>query len=776
MKRIIAVILMLVTVLCNFSFLAYATDLEASASTDIEAETNGNTKLELETQNILSYSFYYIPESKTVNVKGNMNYDAFAIYDDCSLCIYAIPAGKTEIEVLNDETVKPIAEAPVSISFAFTFKISSIAERYSRYAIFLCTNDGKYILTTEAQYAEIDSDFSVTNDKSSFKGLAADYSSKLSYSNSKATILPIYLDQILTTDASGYIYTADNRQIFFDEEYIESLDAQIRSLSFFGTKVYVQLLLRPGGIIEAYPNADSVYSMPNVFNEQTMLYVHSVTDFLAKRYIGGANGEISGIVIGKAWDNAPKYNAFNGMPFELYVSLCGQYTAIVANAARGANPNLNIVLSFSGNGFYVEQNDNATTDKPLSSPMLIEALMKYFDESSYSGIRCDIIIEAEETPLAITSNELEDGIDYQKLLQDKKFYIGEQNSISTFFNEISMKYKSATEKYQILWISNSELSGNTLSTAYCYAFYATLIDDSITRFYVDFSNTSNNKNLNDILHIVTNIDTENGETVSKNALAYFDKSNWSEVFGVTSLPSYKLQNIYSGNVLYDIPKGVKGSFDYFDFTSLYLTERWIAGVGCTDIKIDYSLTDSKALKVDFSTKSNDFCDLIYYYEYPENISYTPYIQFDFELTDKTSSVYEIRFTFEGDASSYEAKTLLKGNKSGNVVLDMSDVEGFEALRAVKISISALNEDSESCTLWINKIVGHSKEYNSQELTSLIEEERDKQMQKNHADDLSKMRIRYLTVAAIVLVSAFFGVAFMLIIQKNSKAEGKNKKR
>lgn len=773
MKKIIALILMLLTVFYSCSFLVHA---EESGTRD-KLSSSINIQNEIQSKDILSFSCRYQPETKTVNVKGTMNYDAFAIYGDSTLVIYAIPLGKNEIDVVEDENAIPIAEAPVSITFAFSFKLSSTVDRYSRYAIFLRSKNGEYILTTEAQYAENDAEFNLIRDKSAFKGVSGNYSSSFADANAGMMILPVYLDEIFTNEPSGYIYTIDGQQIFFNEGYIDELDAQVRSLSLFGTKVYLRFLLRSGGVIETYLNTDSIYALPNVFNGKTTLLLHSITNFFAKRYNGTSGGEISGIVLGKSWDNAPKYNAFNGVSFKDYALICGQYVAVVSNAARDVNPKLNIVLSFSGNGFYVEQGDDATSDQQLSSRVLLDALMKYFDESSYSGIKCELLVEAEETPLMITASDLEKGIDTKKTLPDDKFYVGSKNDIANYLSELSQRYESAIGNYGVLWTPDSDLFGNALCAAYCYAFYATLLDDNITCFVVDFSNTDDSeKKQDDLLHIIKNIDAKNGQAATENILAFFGKDTWSEVLGVNMLPKLYGKSLYDSMMLDDVPSKIVGEFDYFDFNAAYLAESWVPGVGCTNVKIDYSFVDSKALRADFAVKSKDFCDLIYYYEYPENISYTPYIQFDLELTDKDSAIYEIKFVFESETSSYESKTLVKGNTGSNLVLDMSKAKGFEALKAVKISLRSLNDDSDSCTLWINKITGHSKKYSNEELDAFIKKERDKQLHKNDRDDSREVWIRYATVAVIIIVSAVLGIALMLMLQKNNRSENKGKKR
>ena len=392
-KTSIKIISMILLIAVFFSFSAFFTFAETPKATiadNIEI-SNKNSNV-LHAENILSFSCLYNPQLKTVNIKGTMNYDAFASYGNSTILIYMIPAGKTENDVINDGSSVPISESPVSITFAFSFKISSIEERYCRYAVFLKSANGEYTLTTEAQYAETDAPFKLIDSKNDFKGLSGNYSSSISSVNSQSTIIPIYLDMIYTTASSGYMYQAEDYQISFNKSYINELDAQIRSLSYFGTTVYLQFLLRSGGVLSTNMTDGAEYALPNTFDKQTIVFLHALTNFLAARYSNGENGYISGIVLGKAWDNPSSYNSFKDINFEQYVLMCGNYAAIVSNAARDVNPNLNIVLSFDGNSFFANADEAVANIGKLSVKTLLSALMEYFDASSFSGLKCLILI------------------------------------------------------------------------------------------------------------------------------------------------------------------------------------------------------------------------------------------------------------------------------------------------------------------------------------------------------------------------------------------------
>ena len=761
--RLISIILLMMFVFSSSSFLIYASDTTFNTSNDIQKGQEI-----VYSKNILSFSCNFDPSLQTVNIKGTMNYDAFAVHGNSTLLIYSIPSGKTEYDILNDKNASPVVEAPVSLTFAFSFKLSSIVERYNRYAIFLKSVDDEYILTTESQYAEINAAVIPLKNKDSFKGLSGDYSSNISNVNSQSTIIPVYLDLIFTKDSNGYIYQIEDKQIFFNKNYVNKLDAQIRSLSLFDTTVYLQFLLRSGGILSTNMSPDAMYGLPNVFDDQTILYLHSVTDFLVSRYSDNVNGNILGIVLGKEWDNAAKYNSFKNTTFEQYVLMCGHYAAIISNAARAVDSNINIVLSFSGDGFYITSDENTVSDERLSSQILLSALMEYFDASSFSGLKCLFLIEASETPLDITVQDIIGGINPDKEVPNDRFYIGNHKIVSDFLEELSLKYKSADKYYSILWTPKKELRGNALCAAYAYSFYTLWTDNKIVGFNVEFSEKNGNiENLKDLLFVLENINTDKSLEVTENLLAFFNKKTWNEIIDVKEIPTISSKVHYFSNTLPDPPKNIKGEFCYFDFSKSFVADRWIRGVDCTDVKIEYRSNGEKALKTVFTAGNTDFCDLIYTYEYAENISYTPYIKFNLEISsEQKSSLYEIKFLFKGKNSTFESSSIIAGNQAEEIILDMSKAKEFSMLDSVKISVRSLDESSDNCILWINSITGLSKKYSDNKLNNLIEKERDKQKYGTSLDNANNIA-RTFFVIFIILFVAILGFILIFIFQKNN---------
>ena len=780
-RRIISIALIMSTLLFATSFIAYAEESDSETTELVEIiETEEVESIKpdvssgtLKPEDILSYSCYYDVESAKINVKGTINYDAFAIYRNSELLIYEIPIGKSESDVINDENIKPIAEAPISITFAFSFKAASIISRHSKYAIFIKTDDGEYILTTEAQYAEISSTVTEDTQKSNFKGVSGNYSSYISNVNAETAIIPIYLDSIYTNSSNGYVYQIENHRFFFDKSYINELDKQISSLSFFDTKVYLQILLRPGSIFKSYFTEGAKYAMPDVYDDETVILLHSILDFLISRYNADDNGSVAGVVIGKQWDNPLEYNAYRDVSFNEYVAFCGHYATVISNSVHSINPEIDIVISMSGDGFLRESGDLSLISNGFSAGTFYKELMQYFDITSYSGTKCSVLVETNATPLEITANDIENGIDVSKELDKNTFNIGNHSFISNFFNDVSKKYVSAASNYSVLWVPDKSLKGNALCAAYSYAFYALLSDPNVTNFTVEFSgNAENKENIKDLEFILKNIDTKKSFEITKNILKFFNSENWSELLGDISIPNPSKKTYYSADLLSDLPDNIKGEFYYFDFSKAFLADNWNTGVGCNDVKINYSLDGRKALQTDFNISSGDFCDLVYVYNYPESIAYTPYIKFNLEISSENlDSLYEIKFVFNSDDAIFESNAIIKSNEIENIVLDFSKADEFSLLKNVKISLRALNGSAEDATMWIYDIIGYSAEYTSEELLEFIEDERDK-IKHDDINNSSNIWKRYLIVFGILIGTAVLGFAFILTVQKNNKNKRK----
>lgn len=762
--KTISDILIFITLFSMSSLFVFAIEpLESDSATETTVETSNK---DITIESALEFSCYYDTATEKINVQGTMNYDSFAEHVNSTLLIYAIPPGKTESEILNSKSIKPIAQAPASITFAFSFKANTIIDRYSKYAIFLKSADGEFTLTTESQYAEIRTSPNQIS-KDNFKGILGKYSSDISSTNSKTVILPVFLDAIVENSSNGYIYQIEDKQYFFNKTYIDELDAQIRSLSFFGTTVYLQFLMRPNSVFKTNSTEQAIYVLPNAFNTSNIVLLHSLTNFITSRYNNTAYGKIDGIILGKSWDKPSEYNSHISTVSD-YVKHCAQYMSVISNSARSVIPSIQIMLPISANSFLQDTASSQTTDNTLSAKSFLPQLLKNLDASTYSGLNFSLFVEANTTPLEITNDNIDSGINPDIELSKDKFYIGRDTALSDYITTLSQEYKSLSKYYSISWTPDSKLKGNALCAAYTYAFYSLLSDNNVINFTVDLSFLSNgNEVLSDLSYILKHIDTNNSFEATKNLLPLFNAKNWSDILK-TSFPTLNSQNYYTNDVLYELPKHITGEFCYFDFSQAFLAESWIKGIGCNNIKIDYSDTDERAFRSDFSLNKNSG-EIIYIYEYPENISHTPYLKIKFEIkSEEKSPVYELRSIFNTSSTLLETKTIVKGNELNEIIIDILDIPGFSSLESVKFVIRSLDNTVDECSMWIYDVVGYSTVYSNEELQEFVEENRDKSKHETQEKTPIEKLKKFIFIFIIILITAFFGFALVFILQGNHR--------
>ena len=130
-------------------------------------------------------------------------------------------------------------------------------------------------------------------------------------------------------------------------------------------------------------------------------------------------------------------------------------------------------------------------------------------------------------------------------------------------------------------------------------------------------------------------------------------------------------------------------------------------------------------------------------------------------------MFEIKLLFKSGTSTIESNAIVEGNNHQEIILDISKITDFTLLDSMKISVRALNDSVETCTLCIQDIRGYSKKYSDKELASLIEKDRDKQ-KNDGLDSEYNLWMRIGIVALIVVISAFFGFVLIFILQKNSR--------
>lgn len=762
MKRLICALLLISTAFSAFSVIAYAESatygVQESAGQTAAEEANDTEEL---FKDVLSYTCVFDTQAKRIRLSGTLDNKLFAEHSKWSLAVYAVPPGTTEYEVLNMPDSKPLAEATVSIKFEFSFKADDIISRYSRYAVFLRSPEGESVLCTEAQFPEVPSTFQAVNDKRYYKGLCADFDSRVTDISPGTAILPLYWDELFSETPSSVFILADGKQYFFNKDTVDELDVALRSMSASGNKIYLRLYKK------SEENSSAEYVMPDVYDHDTVARIHAAVSFLTDRYGDREFGVISGYILGKGWETPKKYNYGGNITFEEYVRKCATYAVIVANAARMIDSSIDVVIPLSGNEFLTEPKKGQTKN---AFKQTAEGILSYFDASFYAGINCSFLLDTSDVPLGISNSNVYDGIKTDIEDADGKFYAGLQTGFSDYLFSLGLSYKSCPEKYIFSWTPPSTLNGIALSAAYAYSYYKLLSDNAIYLFAVDFSKRAD---IEGVAHLMKYIDTDKGVSATQSLAKLFDKKSWKEIVSAELLEQYAKRQTLTAPVNVGIKEDFKGSFYYFNFANSNLVENWYKGVGCISIKSDYRAEQKKSLCADLLLDGTDrSSEVIYIYGYPENMSYTSHLNFSFSISDDAdNSLYEVKFTLENNGNRIEGSSVIRANEEYDVMLDISEFANGNTTEAVRISVRSLDGKSGECSLWINDICGYSQSYDSETLEELINISREN-MRNPNVDEENRTKVETVAFAiGIVLAIGALGLGIFVSFKRNSSDSG-----
>ena len=708
-------------------------------------------------QNAASYFCTYNEESSSIVISGTMNYDMVVKYKNCEIVVYKIEPQSSLDAVLKSNT-KPIAHSTMSIKFQFDVKADSIVDKYSRYAVMICSSDNKLILTDFPQYISIPEKSNSDNDGSSFKGIVNTDTSVGYDVNAGTFVIPVYLNQASSSVSKGYLYQGSFKQLYFDKNYIDALDVKVRAATAMGAKVYLQFLLPANSQkfhFDVEIGADVEYLMPNVYSEETLVFLDSFVSFILSRYDSVRNGMISGIILGKNIDLANKYNFSGKTALTEYAKCYAAYAAVVGYSARTLSSDIDIVFPFSDSNSFSDLN----VDNSINSSNLLEALCKNFDESFSSAFSYNVLLESSLSPLKINP----DRTDEERIQLDisaDKINVNNISDLSSYLQSLNSRYSNAPENYMYMWTVPEELMGRELAFVYCYSYYALVSEKQLSSFVVSFEK---NKNIEDIKHIVKYIDEKNSFGVTEDILKDFGVDSWEEIINALDVSAIVTHENIKGKIVSANFSDFKGQYTYFKVNNISDINNWNKGVNCLGLSSDYSRFSENILKARFSVPTYNYeCGEVYYvYDTQETFTFTPFLNFNLFIENDrgVDSVYAVKMTLLGDRNYLEAETSVQSGVFTDITVDISDFCKENAVQSIKISVKEITGNNSEFSLYLKDITGFSKEYTFDELQSLIYDEHMKNQPQANA--WGNVNIGWILGGILVVFSLCIGLYMFL---------------
>ncbi len=757
MKRIISFFISLFIIIGTIScaLCAFAEDMDNS---NTEASINDIRHTES-----ISFLCTFDPTTFSINLGGTVSHDILIQYRDYSLEIYAIPLGANVESVVFDPNSLAIAETAIAVKFQFSKKITSVIEKYYSYCVVLRSPEGKRILATDPKYAEVTASFAHdTIQRNSYKGIETEMVSSASNAGAGRVIIPVSLNRLISEASSGYVYQANNENIYFEKNYIESLDSKVRTVTSEGSEVYFRIFI--DGIKSGITVLDynGINFMPDVYDEKTLTRIEAAVAFLTDRYEDDQSGILNGIIIGRTVDDLST-DLIEAIDRAQYIDMYALYTIVVANSARQIRADMDIVIPFS---------DVNILNDPSGS--MLETIISKFDHCLGSGLNCSVLIESNTSPLIIEDNKA------SFIFNDKKIQVHDLIIFDQYLEELSTKFESAPKSFIFSWKVTDDIHSNTLVAAYTYSYLKLIECKKMASFVISFADQESRNiysGFTEVKHVFEHIDTAERDIVLNNVLELFSASTWNDILNSTYIETPVLRNIISAKVLDALPNGWIGEFTYFDFSKSVAFNNWFKGEYCKDIRLEYG-NNGTSLKADMTPSSyGEYSEVLCLYDYPENLKYTPYIALKCKVQTELSeeALYEIMISGgQGSQRLTLSKTILSG-KDAYIIFDISEyTQGFTD--SLRISIRSLDGNKVDFSLLIYNIVGYSMEFDSQTLAEKIEEER--LLIRNQSfvaeNDTNRSTVIIIITITVLIISLGVGI-FVCIRQSDDSTQQKNEK-
>lgn len=764
MKKTAALFIALAIILNLFTLLVLAEDSAASVDEPYFSVT--------ESQDIgVINNCFYDASSKKVELSGTINHDVMVTHSNYNIAVYSVPFGQTLTNVINASDSKPVASSAISVKFQFSISVETISGRFSAYAVVIYSDTGEMKLVDEPKYPYASSDYSFElGNKDNYKGVSSNLLSLSSDAGASTAVVPVYLDRLLNNGSKGYLYSLEGTYIYFDETYVKELDVKVKSLAVTGCRVYLQFLqayTAANGVTVLPQETPESYGIPDMSIDKTLMLISSFTDFLCERY-SSSNTGISGIIIGSNTDKL--YDGKNYVTLTDYLSNYARYMMIVGNIARTINPSLDIVVPVSDYNSYAE-NTLASANAPECSPsILLDGVSSLLDGYFAEGFAFSTMIETMSVPYGISTETLANG----KFSTDGYAGINADNVqiYVDYLTALNDKYDSASTKFIFLWSVPQEISGDVLSCAYSYSYFKLLPYDNLSSFVVSFESLEQQGDLTkypEISRIMKYIDTSESFNVTEPQLEFLRAANWYAV----------IDNMYDGKLdtrrilIFDemsaLPNTVIGNYIYYDFSYYTNLSSWFVGNDCDSLKIDYSNISGRSLEAHFNSavkSPSEFSEIFCSYDYPENFVYTPYMSLKFSLKNDNNinnALYEVKFVFGSDKNVSEVTKICSPYEDIELLFDISDFCEVSMADYIKIGVRCLTGDDGGYSLSLASVRGYSSEYLSEELTSLISDERLRirdMLEKKDETDSEKVNT-VMIVAGVAIVIAVIGVGIFM---------------
>ena len=736
------------------------------AAPSIFADGDAHTNEKMPTfDNAVSFTCEYDANQSQILINGTVSHDFLINNENYTIKVFSILPGVPYSSIIDGEHAKECVKADMSVRFTFHIEAKSILERFSQYAIVLCSPEGKNYLAGKPILPSISSSFEYNGeDRSHFKGILTESSVNIGASGAGTAIVDVNIGQMLGDSSDSILYPMKDSYVHIKKSYIEQIDKKVQAATLKGTDVYVRLLISANnselGIADSAD--EGKYTVPNLYAENVLEYVYTAVSFLAQRY-SEQNARIRGMIVGTRIDDVEDTNDIGNMGIEEYSKLYTTYLVVVCNATRALDSQFDIVIPLSDTNSYMTQE---LTGKRMLPDELLEAIVELLDSNVSGRFDCSAMIETDLSPLGITNQSIGDGIDVNRPSNTDRLCANNIDVFIDYINALSTRLESVPSSVIYLWNVDPSLNGNALSCAYVYNYLKLISNESVSSFVVSLDSEA----FSGLRTVIRYIDTSRAESTVAPLAKYFGATNWGEIVGTVNLPVFK--TVFEEQFTTSKHAGTLGEFTYVDFSVSSTVEAVRAGERCESFRLDHDSHGTRALRAISSPLTLGDCfEIVEAFPLVDSFIYTPQMSLRIGVDDPTASdnaLYEIALTVGNQTGESVICGVIRNHETKDMYFDISVFASEFLTEHIKISVRPLSSASESISVWLYDIKGYSTEYDSDTLKTLIEQKR---MEIRNENDDNHGGFNYtviITIVGIVLAMAAVALGLLIVFRRDEE--------
>lgn len=647
-------------------------------------------------------------DNSTISISGELGREYVTEFSGAELCLYSLDLSE-DPRKFDYAGTEPLARHGISTKFRFTVNATPNADfRFKKYVVMISTSPMVFVDTPT--YI---SDITPHGASEAFKaGVSLDSAYQTSESLSRATVVGIDLEKLISHERSGYMHTLRDKQYYFTKDIVDKLDRELGSYAATGLSVLLRM---------TYGDLP----FPQIKDHESYENTRAAIEFLAKRYISKDYSAVDGIIIGRAVNTGNRLSSSASMTdfVNSYVQLMRLVHISCANAGSGVR-----IYASVGDVFNYET---------------LERVSNRFDTDGFLSATGEYISDEGEFPwgICIESESVEDSI-------GKILSLDTADNLYELFAKLSitenLKNKPVIVIDRIDFTCADENFATTAAKRACFAAGTGKISGYIA------CPEAKSPHISQICAAIKAFNS--GDRILLEGLDVSIKS-YDRLIDSKKLETVNLKNT---SALTELSFEPAGSYNYFDFNSYDQLDSLLLSHNADKIKLVPMQTGSLAMRAELSRSIGDEPMSCAIATKNFDCKSTPFISLDLIASDIVEDI-DLSLNFIGENSIVTAKTTLSPDIRKRVYVDLSE---YDQINKIELSV---NSSTDKATLYADDLIGYSREYDEKRLWELANK---------NSTGSNNVRSLNPTVVTIFLLVITVLLSLVIILSVNSKKNEK----